>query len=275
MNHGVLCVMAYRRRRLVEDFGKTFKVVMQFTDEEATYISQPTETLARNEVLRKIFNRRDDISIIDAFACVGGDSISFMHAFSKCKLHSVQRTETADERNRYDRMCDNVGNAQKQVMYQGVIFHHYDCPIDVAFSRIKENVVGKVDLLFLDPPWYQGERVLDATSMTWFLRKNVFQPIIEADLMPEIICMKLSFSAVELRNSRHFMQLIDGYILHKSVPVYRGTKRIAYFFHIFRQHRPTSLSSSAEPMRSKDLDEAFSNLTKAFILKCDAHLFDS
>ena len=125
MNHGVLCVMAYRkaidrRSRLIDDFDKTFKVQMQFTDEEATYISQPTETLARNEVLRKIFNRRDDISIIDAFACVGGDSISFMSAFPLCELHSVQQVTTAEETERYRRLCDNVANAQKQERYRGV-----------------------------------------------------------------------------------------------------------------------------------------------------------
>ena len=116
---------------------------------------------------------------------------------------------------------------------------------------------------------------MDLTSMTEFLKINVFQPMILSNLMPEIICMKLSFSAVDLERSRDFMQLIDGYIPLRTVPVFRGNPRPAYFFHIFRQSRPTTLFSSAEPMRSKDLNEAFSNLTKAFILKCEAHSFDS
>jgi hypothetical protein len=265
------CVMGYRnaidrRRRLTDDFKSTFRVIMKFTDEEATYMSQPAETLGRNELLRAQF-QKDDITIIDAFACVGGDSISFMHAFPRCKLHSVQRVATAEETLRYNRLCENVRNAQKQLMYQGVQFHPYGCPIQGAFSQIREVVFEKIDLLFLDPPWYDGNTELKLPMMTEFLGNYVFGPMSMAGLMPEIICMKLVFSAVALRNNRDFVGLMRVYQLHETVPVLRGGKAI-YFFHIFK-HRPPPEAT----LRIKGLYEAFSNRTLEFISKCD--MFDS
>ena len=284
MHHGVLCVMKAweaverrkkmdsdnRRRRLEQDFKTKFMVKMQFTDIEATYITQPTETLGRNNALHKIFMRRNDISIIDAFACVGGDSVSFMSAFPLCELHSVQQVTTAEETGRYRRLCDNVANAQRQERYRGVRFHPYDCSTMTFFS-MAENVGKKIDLLFLDPPWKIGETVMDLTSMTEFLKINVFQPMILSNLMPEIICMKLSFSVRDLRSCQDFMQLIGVYLPIKSVPVLRmirGTEKTICTFHIFKQNRPptppTSLVKMTIPPMARGLDKAFSDIVGKF-----------
>ena len=223
-----------RRNRLLNDFNKTFSVGMEFTDTEAAYISQPTETLERNNVLCKIFGYRQSIVIIDAFACVGGDSISLMHAFPSCIIHSVQRSETDEEQGRCARLCRNAAEACKT--NPEVTFHSYNCPISTTFSRMP---VTAIDLLFLDPPWYLGDTELNLGSMVELLRTDVFVPMTHASLLPEIICMKLCFTASELADSTDFMQMIAGYILLLTVPVTRKIKSQetpVYFFHIYGKH---------------------------------------
>jgi hypothetical protein len=219
-----------RMKRLKNDFNEKFKFDMEFSSEEARYISQPSETLRRNIELFQLFNRRIDITIIDAFACVGGDSVSLMKTFPSCHLHSVQRGETAEEKQRFERLCLNIGKAQKTFAPEAD-FHPYMLPISIAFSGISQ-FVREVDLLYLDPPWYDENGQLSLNSMCTLLRDNVFDPMFSTGIIPKFICLKLDFRPTDLQGSASFNQLVTGYNCLKSVGVFRNGRPV-YFFHIY------------------------------------------
>jgi len=219
-----------RMKRLKIDFNKTFEFDMEFSSEEAKYITQPSETLRRNTELVRLFNRRIDITIIDAFACVGGDSVSLMKTFPSCHLHVVQRGETADEKQRFERLCLNIGRAQ-MTFAPKADFHPYMLPISNAFSEISRSV-REVDLLYLDPPWYDEHGQLSLDRMCTLLKDNVFDPMYYTGIIPKFICLKLDFKPTDLLGSASFNQLVTGYNYLKSVGVFRYSRPV-YFFHIY------------------------------------------
>ncbi len=226
-----------RNLRLKTDFRKTFGLNMEFSTEEAKYISQPKETLERNVILRHIFGDKKDITIIDAFACVGGDSVSLMYEFYLCHLHSVQRGETADEIQRFDRLCRNVTMAKKTFASNSRV-HTHKLPISDAFAEIKKSVTT-VELLFLDPPWYDVDGRLNLESMCVLLSKNIFDPMLSCGIEPEFICLKLDFTPTDLQTSGSFKELIRGYKFEHNVGVKRKMRAPpVYYFHIFRKVTP-------------------------------------
>jgi hypothetical protein len=220
-----------RNLRLKTDFRKTFGLNMEFSTEEAKYISQPKETLERNAILKRIFGDRGDITVIDAFACVGGDSVSLMYEFRLCHLHSVQRGETADEKQRFDRLCRNVTMA-KNKFAPGSSVHIHKLPISDAFSEIKKSVT-KVELLYLDPPWYDVDGRLNLESMCVLISENIFDPMHSCGIEPEFICLKLDFKPIDLQTSDSFKALIKRYKFVSNVGVKRKTGAPpVYYFHI-------------------------------------------
>ena len=226
-----------RKRRLLFDFKETFGIRMQCTEEEAKYISQPSEILERNKVLKNLFRARENIIIIDAFACVGGDSISLMNALRLCHIHSVQRTESFEERKRYDRLVTNMNNA-RIIFAPCSAITTYNNQISSVITTIKANTAGNdVDLLFLDPPWFDRGEKLDLTTMRFLLDRNVFAPMKSVDLKPDVICMKLDFSLEVLSSCEPFMNLLLGYQNISTVPVVRNPRRPPiYYFHIWYKH---------------------------------------
>jgi hypothetical protein len=223
-----------RKQRLLYDFRERFGIRMKCTEEEAKYISQPSETLERNMVLKNLFRARENIVIIDAFACVGGDSVSLMNAFKLCTIHSVQRTETHEEKNRYDRLVTNMENA-RIIFAPCSAVTTYNNQISSAITQIKTNTAGdNVDLLFLDPPWFDRGEKLDLTTMLFFLDSNIFTPMKSVDLKPEVICMKLDFPLDVLNKCEPFLNLLFTYNNVFTVPVVRNPRRPpVYYFHIW------------------------------------------
>ncbi len=221
-----------REERLRTDFENLFHIRMEFSPEEARYISQPSETMWRNRMLSRYFRGRADITIIDAFACVGGDSVSLMHTFPACHLHSVQLGEKDDERQRYNRLYNNLSSA-KHVFAKEADVHPYMLSISDAFDQIKRSA-SKIDLLYLDPPWFDGKTKLNIDGICSFLKENVFDPMQTAKITPLCICLKLDIKSTGLRNSENFQALIKNYRHVNEIGVFRSKRKTpVYFFHIF------------------------------------------
>ena len=231
-----------RNERLRADFRKSFQIGLEFTSEEARYITQPSETVDRNRELKTMFNDQHHITIIDAFACVGGDSVSFIHAFEDgCSLHAVQRAENEEEMGRCDRLRRNLFNATQG---RGMVRHHvYNHPISETLPEIKRKTEGKIDLLFLDPPWFDRGEKLNMDNICILLESNVFEPMKQCTLAPTVICIKLDFSADDLSSCETFTRMTEGYTTAKTIHVVRNHRPV-YHFHILKRNEPLPVLES-------------------------------
>jgi hypothetical protein len=225
-----------RNERLRTDFRNSYQITLEFTSEEARYITQPSETVTRNQALKAMFNKKH-ITIIDAFACVGGDSISFIHTFTEgCKLHAVQRAENEEEVRRCARLRNNLYNATQG---RRTIEHHvYNHPIAEILPEIKRKTSGDIDLLFLDPPWFDRGEKLSMENICILLASNVFEPMKQCDLTPTVICIKLDFSADELNSCEIFKRMTQDYTIIQTVDVTRNRTPV-YYFHILKHNMET------------------------------------
>jgi len=234
-----------RRSRLDRDFWRVFNLTMEYTDEEAKYMSQPSETTERNEALKTLLGD-DKVTIIDAFACVGGDSVSFLKSFRKCSLHAVQRATTEEEIQRCDRLRNNIVAASEPLEASGAEGNHqyvYPRSISEALKDIQVNAHGDpISLLYLDPPWFERGQKLDMESISILLNANVFIPIESTNLQPRHICMKLDFSADDLKTCTVFTGMMSKYELTKTINVMRHGQPV-YFFHIYSVRDMPELSS--------------------------------
>jgi hypothetical protein len=230
-----------RRARLNRDFQSTLGTEMEFTDEEAKYMSQPGETLQRNIELQRLFNQRKDITIIDAFACVGGDSVSFMHAFDKCRLYAVQQTLSDEESKRFLRLTHNVTKYNGSPAKASEV-NFYPTPIQTALPAIAAATSNCVDLLYLDPPWFDGAEKIGLEGMVTFLQSNVFCQLGSTGLRPSVICMKVDFPASDIQASQTFQTMLHGYAPGPAVDVIRFKSRPpAYSYYIFHKNQINSV----------------------------------
>jgi hypothetical protein len=87
-----------RRERLDNHFWARFKIKMEYTTEEASYMTQPLECVERDRYLERILRPTLTGLIIDAYACVGGDAIAFMDTFRTATVHAVQIGDNTETR---------------------------------------------------------------------------------------------------------------------------------------------------------------------------------
>jgi hypothetical protein len=220
MNHA-----AYMKRFL--DFNTQVKdrcgrfVNFQFDHEEARYITFPNHVEERSAVLRSLISCRSPV-IVDAFACVGGDSIALMGDFPDATLYAVQRVHTEVERQRFARLTSNVNNYNTVVNQTRTNVLAVDSDIEDFMSAVDRPI----DLLYLDPPWEQA----------------VHGPELgEADLvanMLELVALARGVRVVvlKIRNSvsrkSEDLFLTRGYRLQRSIAV-RKAGRVKFYFHVF------------------------------------------
>ncbi len=225
-----------RNERLRADFRTNFQIALEFTSEEARYITQPSETVTRNQALKAIFGNKH-ITIIDAFACVGGDSISFIRTFADgCALHAVQRADNEEEIRRCARLRNNLHNATRG--HRTIEYHVYDHPIAETLPNIRRITHGDVDLLFLDPPWFDRGEKLSMENICILLASNVFEPMKQCTLRPAVVCIKLDFNADELNSCETFRRMTQDYTIFRTVDVTRNHTPV-YYFHILKHNMET------------------------------------
>jgi hypothetical protein len=129
-----------KKKILYENFfPKTFEMDKILADEETiTFITKPQDTKQICSIVQSYINKyisHEKAVIIDATACIGGDTI----AFSKC-FHNVISIEM--DKQRYEYLKNNI-NVYK---LQNVQHIHGNC-IDVI------NKLPYFDIIYFDPPW--------------------------------------------------------------------------------------------------------------------------
>ena len=101
-----------------------WKLILECDPEETLYLTRPEDAV---QIQTRI---RDDLStpllnIVDAFACIGGDSIAAMYVHRGAQIHAVQRTASIAERHRFQRLQNNLA-AVSRCLFRRTDVHCYD-----------------------------------------------------------------------------------------------------------------------------------------------------
>lgn len=203
---------ARRIERLREQLARVYWIEhMEFTPEEAHYITQPEELLERNRVLARRLGGGG--LVVDAFACVGGDAVSFaLDLPSTVTIHAVQVARCDETRARFGRLERNLLPYAPRATVFGV-----------AISEYLRQATTPISLLYLDPPWYDdAHRAFTAPEVAGFLESEVFAHL---QSPPLIVCAKVPFPDFG-------PPPLAAYRRRLRLPVMRG-RRAVYWFHLF------------------------------------------
>lgn len=127
------------------DFNKLFPKYnnvklknLQINDETLTYITMPKDSEKISMIISSHlinFKPLNQITIVDATACVGGDTITFCMNFENV-ISIEHNVET------YNMLCSNI----KQYNFKNVTMMNGDCTQIIPRLR-------SIDVIYVDPPW--------------------------------------------------------------------------------------------------------------------------
>ena len=159
-----------------------FKLVCD--KEEVNYVTHPNDAVEIQNAIAAIY---PDVKVfVDAFACVGGDTMATAFIHNHAKIIAVQRVMVEKEVGRFQRLQHNVSTFQSYFHRRNII----ECrAIDVAgfLSSYQEPI----SVLFLDPPWAVGKdpvEISPVNEILEFLQTDVFTKL---TTLPSVICIKL------------------------------------------------------------------------------------
>ena len=185
----------YKGRQFVQDWGRrlgvpTFK--FECTPEEWAYVSMPRDAVYIHSVIADALGENECKVFIDAFACVGGDTVAVMNQFRGAQVFAVQKGNTAEEIERFGRLTQNIDYFQRIMS---------DRPHLVSLNRVgirpfltSLTPAQEVSVLYLDPPWALGEDPHSYSPpevVNSFLDTNVWTPLRKKGINPLLIVFKL------------------------------------------------------------------------------------
>ena len=154
-------------------------------DKETTYLTQPYDAL---EIQTEIAKHTGNLKVIvDAFACIGGDSLAAIYIHRNADVYAIQRVESAEERERFQRLVHNLTQFRGVFRRTGrVTWYQTDIGHFLTWFQ------SPISLLYLDPPWALGEdtRIASSDEIRDFLTHNVFNSL-QGKAPPRMICFKL------------------------------------------------------------------------------------
>lgn len=189
----------------------------RFDTEEHIMITFPSHTQQRSAYLRSLISTPTPL-IVDAFACIGADTMALMADFPQAQVFAVQRTGSDKERERFQRLIHNT------TLFNHA-YHRSRCslvtvPLDI--ETFLSNVRKQIDLLYLDPPWG------DAIGLPYpdhVVTEYAASVLALACPPPSVVVMKLR-PKMETK--------LSGYTLTRSLEVkaFRSNS-VLYYFHVF------------------------------------------
>lgn len=191
-----------KRERIEKDFKINFGLdQLKFTDEESWYISEPSDCIARNHVIKEQIFSPERVIIWDAFAGVGGDTIQFIHLFPNSMIHSIQQASTKPLIDRYDRLLANIKHC-KQVDESGELATVLPHPMTIQEFILSRQTGDRVDLLYCDPPWTTTDgkkiRYFSPKETFAYLDEQIFHPLYKQRITPNFICLKIPHQLFEI-----------------------------------------------------------------------------
>ena len=209
-----------------------------FGAEDLNSLTLTDPAMGRNMFLQKFFI--ESPVILEAFAGVGGDTITFLLKFKPKHLFAVQHgsplTSHPIEGRAYNLLQLNVNSFLSQ---------YPDIPRNsITFSdETIQNFIAHtpglthVDLLYLDPPWVlNGVNECTPEELVDFLNEYVFKALASKKIVPRVICIKTRFGWNEVDRIQHY---IPAYYRDHSIKT-QPMKNV-YYFHIFSLNTPTDV----------------------------------
>ena len=168
------------------------------------YITHAKDAMFIHSVVANVLG--DDICdvFIDAFACVGGDTLAAINQFGTSKIYSVQPAFYG-KNERFESLNANIINF-KTLTGKGAETKPKN--MDIKSFIESEELPQNISVLYLDPPWSlqpcqppsvdlcpekhdQFKGYSSPLSIGWFIFVNVFDPLKKKGILPKIIALKL------------------------------------------------------------------------------------
>ena len=185
-----------RKREFSKEWSRIIHedVQLRCTDEETEYLTRPQDAIRIQTAISSV-HKGPVRTFVDAFACIGGDSLGAMYAHPNAEIHSVQRTISMEEQGRFERLGYNLRRFRNALGRPGKTFWH---GIDIGTFLRTDSASCRISVLFLDPPWALGKNPREISPMDQirnFLHNNVFRFL---RCRPEVICLKLPHEADDI-----------------------------------------------------------------------------
>ena len=222
----------------------------ELSDEEANMVSLPQRCVTRNESIARLLTGLGHAAVvIDCYACVGGDTLSFAKMAEeyglRLEIMAVQ-CSSSDDMGRVERLREHVR----------LYFRHNSTAGDYAkvlvFNTpvqkfIMESLEKPIDLLYLDPVWHLPEGFDLSTnhgtdvdpspatvSFITSIQNDVFGPMLEKGCpRPGLICLKAPTPFVEFSLALfNVSPFVRGYTLRESIPFRDRHGVVRFFYHI-------------------------------------------
>jgi hypothetical protein len=210
-----------KSRHIINDFARKWSGILntrslQFEcdTDEATYITRPKDAVYIHRSVAWALNKDPCTWFVDAFACVGGDTLAAMNQFKEANISAVQRTMDERESRRFDRLCQNI-----EVFKRIVQGRNPDSKVNAIGKDIQSFIeeidpVSDISVLYLDPPWVltPGQPSYSTPAeIESFLDTNVWTPLMKKTRHPLVIVLKLPTS--DIRDIVSWPKLSTNYTL--------------------------------------------------------------
>jgi hypothetical protein len=231
---------AYEKGRVIrDDFVRSWSsklhirgaFVFQCTPDETAYITRPRDAFPVYATMAAVLQRPCH-TFIDAFACVGGDTLAAMNQFRNAEIYSIQiSADKGGERTnseRYGRLCENINTFKTIIPTRHALVQPVGTDIGSFIQTYRPE--KEMSVLFLDPPWALGANPLEQSSigdMYTFLNENVWVHLIHGGIFPVLIVLKLPMDT----DVGEWPILRNYYNLQTTL-----TPRHKFCIHIFRRN---------------------------------------
>jgi hypothetical protein len=204
-------------RRLRLPSSNSFE--FECTTEETLYITRPDDAALIHNAIAKAMSGIRCKSFIDAFACVGGDTLAAMNQYKDARVYAVQRN-TANEPGRFDRLTKNIDTFNKIVKGRTVPDSVVPIGTDIRSFLSSIPADSSISILYLDPPWSltpNTTRYSTDKEIETFLDQEVWLPLQENRNYPFIIVLKLP-RRLQRNESVTWPKLQRNYREHDYIP---------------------------------------------------------
>lgn len=238
------------------------EVHFKITERDFAFATLSDTGLYRNSYLSQFF--LNPPVVVDAYAGVGMDSISFL--FYLYYLHDVGLkrlyiVENDDDEDRNDRLIHNIHEYMraKEGVEPGKVFvpsgdggggNEIDFYLNgtekffLNCRSFSKNAVDTIDLLYIDPPWTlpdmpnsgpDGEAT--PAELLQFLYDTIFKHVIESRVHVRVVCIKTRFT---WEQCRPFIGILSQHIsdpnkrfVHATTIKCQPFKNV-YYFHVIK-----------------------------------------
>jgi len=219
------------------------KINFEIIEESRPFLSVTEPSMMRNMNLKRFFIEQP--IIVEAFAGIGADTITFLYNLAPKKIYSIEHTsgmgghpELARPFRTLKKNIDNYLKAFPDVDPTSVML----VP-DSVESFMKRTELPYADLLYVDPPWILDGKTSECTpsELIEFLNTTIFN-ITGRWFTPKVICIKTRFEWAKFESALTEIASTQtksaiGYDLSDYIRIpsdvevqpFRGT----YHFHIF------------------------------------------